>query len=184
MIPLLITILFLIIIFFPFCLNANVVFIKELKRMYFDTNIFNIIKIKSGYLEFYQKKLYIHHKKNKAKLLKIPSLNESKKKIKPYLDLHVKEINLVISIGQNNNPVFINFSCFLFNYFANLLFRILEVKKPYIKKCSKINIYDNNKTNLYLKIKIYLNFLLIFLNIFKNIKEKIQNATRKRKHKV
>jgi len=160
------------ILIFPIKINVKLIISKELKKIFYSIKIFNLIKINSGYIEIKGLKIYIHVSNKKAIMIKPLSLDKNNFKI--IRDYHVKE--LISNIELGGNTLNVNTIAFSANYIYLFIKWFISNSKPYVKYQNKNTIYNNDKINVFIKIGIYLNLIMIIVSLVKMLTEKIKHA--------
>ena len=167
-------ILFVIIIPLPFSVKG--IFSFNNKKTYFNLYFYRVIKIKSAYINYNEKKFYLHLTDKKAIEFKPGDMMPRMDNI-DVLELFVfTKIRYAIALDAAGSVAkFIAVS--LVNQMNFIMFSVLKEVKPSIDVKGSTIICDDKKTSgLYFDIGICFNILKIIAGIIKSFFKGVKNA--------
>lgn len=172
------------VLIFPLNLGINAAFLKEEKKAFFGIYLFGVIKIVGGYAEKITEGFAVHLSDKKVVIINYKAMLGAKDRIKPFMDYHFTKIKIVIESGSENNLITPVSIAFISEYIMSFIERYYSFKKPYLVIDCGFNVYDGkNKLNLFIRLNVVFNLIMIISSIIKIITEKTIYAIRQRKNK-
>ena len=161
------------VLIFPLNLGINAAFLKEEKKAFFGIYLFGIIKIVGGYAEKITEGFAVHLSDKKVVIINYKAMLGAKDRIKPFMES-----------GSENNLITPVSIAFISEYIMSFIERYYSLKKPYLVIDCGFNVYDGkNKLNLFIRLNVVFNLIMIISSIIKIITEKTIYAIRQRKNK-
>ncbi len=168
------TLVSFIVLTFPIFINGKGLYIHENKKFYYVIKIFGVLRVLSGYITVKNNFFLIKYGKRKTYFSPLNNVLGLRKKIKPFLDLHLIRLKSLTEVGSKDNLISSFTYAFVFQYFNYYLCDVLNKTKPYLKINNDVNVIENSSIfNIYIKLSIVLNVITILVNFIKILTEKI-----------
>lgn len=171
-----------IILIFPIFINVKFHYSLQEKKMFYYINLFSFINLLSGYVERIEEGFAVHVTKNKAIIIEYSSLLTFRKKVKPLKDYHFVKFYTDIQIGTNDSAFFPFTVSFLVQMIQNFFSWFFYHKKPQLKTETNVFLIEGeNRLEIFCKVVVVLNLLMMLISLIKILTEKIIYANRNRK---
>lgn len=161
-------------IIFPILVNVQLVYLKQLGKIYFNIKIFGLFNIVKGCVEVKDKeiKLLLNQKEKNIKLAKILS---SKNNVKLLFDFNFISTYVFVELGLKN-VVKSLFVAHLINSAGSYFSWFFRQNKPYLEIKQDVQLYlDKEIVNVFFKGQILINIVAILSLLFKLLMGKIFN---------
>lgn len=149
-------------------------YVNDNKKLYFVIKIYGLIRVLSGYITIKNNLILIKYGKKKTYFSPLKNVFGLRKKIKPFLDLHLVNIKSLTEIGSDNDLISPFSYAFILQYINYYFCEVLNKVKPYLKIKNDVNVIENKSIfNVYLSFTIVFNFITVIASLLKILTEKI-----------
>ncbi len=151
-------------------------------KLFYYINLFGIINLLKGYVERKKEGFAIHLTKRKAIIIKYSQIFSFRKKIKPLKDYHFIRFYTDVQIGNKDSAVYPFTISFLLDTLHKYLSWFFYQDKPQLK--TKTNVFlveGEQKLEVFIKVTVALNLLMVLISVIKIIMEKLIYANKNRK---
>lgn len=176
-IVLLAIIIIFIVLIFPIFLNVNFHYSMSDKKMYFQIKVFAFIKVIDGYAQLIDEGVVVHLTKNKAIILPFTKIFDVRKKVEPLKDYHFIKLKTVTEIGVSDSAILPTVLSFSLSFIDKIVCWFLYNFKPQLDVDNRFFVFEGeNRLEVFFKLCIVLNVLMIIISAIKILTEKVLYA--------